>query len=216
MRSVPSRLVVPPVQRSEVLSTAFPTHSGSRDQLNTIVIVCRLDVDRSTVSVSMTILVDDGIGIVRPVSDNVGVTSVSPDTVDNHRGILVVPAVTPVTIDNNSFTVTVSTSTTSFDHGGIVSVSVVRDDSRGVSVPSGCEKGLDFAEERRRGVGFSFTLVDVNDGSVSVVSVTINNNDSIISMSSGLEISVNDGDLVYMSALIPAASSDKGLTSSWS
>lgn len=175
-------------------------HSGSRDKADTIVFVHRVDVDWSTVSVSVTVRVDDSIGIVPVISDNVGIPSVSSVVIDNHRSILVMPTAMHVTIDNDSLAVTVSTSTTGFDDGGVVSVSIVRDDSRGISVPSRGEEGLDFAEEGRRGVGFSFTFVDVDHGSsVSVVSGTTNNDDLIIPVSSSLKITINDGDLVYVS-----------------
>jgi hypothetical protein len=102
--------------------------------VDAIVGIGRIDIDRSTVTVSVTILVDNSIDVVSVVADNVGITPVSSGSIDNHRiamstvgiddgGTSVIPTVVPVTIDNDSLAVTVSTSTVSLDDRGVMSMS---------------------------------------------------------------------------------------------
>lgn len=184
---------------------------GSGYEFDMVATVGRLDIDRSSVTVSMTVLIDDSIGVLSIVTNNVRISSVSSIAINNHGiamstislddgGTTMVSAVMPVSVDNHSLAMPMPTSPAGLDNGRIVPVSVVGDDRGGVSVPSGSKERLDCAEERR-GLGFGFTLVDVDNRSVSVASVTIHNDDSIIVLlvSSGVEISINDCHLWYVS-----------------
>jgi hypothetical protein len=96
----------------------FVFHLASRNDPHTIVSVTRLDVNGTTVSVAVTILVDDGIGVFSVITDNVDLGRVS---------FVVVAA---VTIDNNS----VAVSTVGDDGGVIMPVSTSLDDG-GLIVP---------------------------------------------------------------------------------
>jgi hypothetical protein len=119
--------------------------------------VTRLEVDGSTVSVVVTVLVDYGIGVVSVVINDVDLVRVS----------LVV--VTVVTIINDGITMSAS-----LDDGGIVFVASSLDNGSIVVVSRDKER-LDLLHDR-------LSLVDGDQVVVSTVMMTIHDNHVFVSV----------------------------------
>jgi hypothetical protein len=131
-------------------------HLASVNDGDSISMVTRLEVDGSTVSVTVTVLVDNGIGVV----------SVVINDVDPVRVSLVV--VTVVTINNDGITVSAS-----LDDGGIVSVTSSLDNGS-IVVVSGDKERLDLLHDR-------LSLVNGDRVVVSMM-MTIHNNHVLVSV----------------------------------
>lgn len=117
---------------NERCQSLFLFHLASGNDPHTIVSVARLDVDRSTMSVTVTILVDDSVGVLSVVTNDVDLGRVS----------LVMMAV--VVIDNDSLAMT-----SAGDDGSIVvPVSTSLNDGRLVVVASSVEERLDLFHDR--------------------------------------------------------------------
>jgi len=132
-------------------------HLASVNDGDSISMMTRVEVDGSTVSVAVTVLVDYGIGVV----------SVVINDVDPVRVSLVV--VTVVTINNDGITVSAS-----LDDGGIVSVTSSLDNGSIVVVSRDKER-LDLLHD-------SLSLVNGDQVVVSTVMMTIHNNHVLVSV----------------------------------